>query len=152
MIRITDVMNESECFKRLRKSKWVNDEVICPRYSSNSCVRIDEKSDQSLLRKYKCKACNRHFNDLTNTIFQSSNLPLKTWYGCIYLLGLNVSNRQIAQEIGVSEKTAQNMADKIRAEIDKNRERPILEGNVEFDEVYIVSGHKGLPDTVKKRT
>ena len=78
MIRITDVMNEYECFKRLRKSKWVNDEVICPRCSSHNCVSIDEKSDQSLLRKYKCKACNRHFNDLTDTIFQSSNLPLKT--------------------------------------------------------------------------
>ena len=28
---------------------------------------------------------------------------------------------------------------------------PILEGEIEMDEVYVVAGHKGNPDAVKKR-
>jgi len=65
-------------------------------------------------------------------------------------MGVNTSNRQIAQELGISEKTAQNMTKKIRTEIQKNRPDPELSGEVEFDEVYVVAGHKGHPETVKK--
>ena len=65
-------------------------------------------------------------------------------------MGLNTSNRQIGQELGVSEKTAQNMTKKIRAEIQKNQPDPELCGEVEFDEVYVVAGHKGHPEAVKK--
>ena len=66
-------------------------------------------------------------------------------------MGLNVSNRQIAQELEVSEKTAQNMTRKIRKEITQNRSETILSGEVELDEVYVVAGHKGHPESVKKR-
>ena len=66
-------------------------------------------------------------------------------------MGLNVSNRQIAQELEVSEKTAQNMTRKIRTEITQNRSETILSGEVEFDEVSVVAGHKGHPESVKKR-
>ena len=65
-------------------------------------------------------------------------------------MGLNMSNRQISQELGVSEKTAQAMADKLRKEVQKNNPKPTLSGEVEFDEVYIVAGHKGHPEAVKK--
>ena len=42
------------------------------------------------------------------------------------------------------------MTRKIRAEIQKNRPDPELSGEVEFDEVYVVAGHKGHPEAVKK--
>ena len=66
-------------------------------------------------------------------------------------MGLNTSHRQIAQELEVSEKTAQRMADRLRSEIQKNQPEVSLSGEVELDEVYVVAGHKGLPDAVKKR-
>ena len=66
-------------------------------------------------------------------------------------MGLNISNRQISQELGISEKTAQNMTDKLRREVRKNNPKPTLSEEVEFDEVYIVAGHKGHQEAVKKR-
>ena len=51
----------------------------------------------------------------------------------------------------MSEKTAQKMTMKLRTEIEKNRPEVELSGEVELDEVYLVAGHKGHPEAVKKR-
>ena len=48
---------------------------------------------------YKCKNCNRRFDDLTDTIFLGSSKELKTWLICTYLMGLDISNSQIAQKL-----------------------------------------------------
>ena len=151
MLKITDVMSESECYKKLRKMRWPDNQVDCPRCASSNCKVTNPGSTDKSNRQYHCVACNRHFNDLSDTLFASSNLSLKVWMCCLYLMGLNVSNRQIAQELEVSEKTAQNMTRKIRKEITQNRSETILSGEVELDEVYVVAGHKGHPESVKKR-
>ena len=65
-------------------------------------------------------------------------------------MGLNISNHQIAQELGITEKTAQAMTEKIRSGIEEKRHEPTLSGEVEFNEVYVVAGHKGHPEAVKK--
>jgi hypothetical protein len=63
----------------------------------------------------------------------------------MYLMGLNLSNTQIAKELDLPQKTAQSMTEQLRAGIAK---KPFvqLSGEVETDEVYIVCGHKGQPD------
>lgn len=151
MIKITEVMSEQACYKKLRELKYPDGEVICPRCSSVDCKSTKKATPEDPNQHDECSQCGRHFNDLTDTIFKSSNLSLKTWMCCLYLMGLNISNHQIAQELGVSEKTAQTMTDKIRTEVQKNSPKPTLSGEVEFDEVYIVAGHKGHPESVKKR-
>ncbi|MCH9691900.1 MAG: transposase, partial [Gammaproteobacteria bacterium] len=107
-------MSEKECYNKLRAMRWPDGQVRCPRCSLDSIHTIVQKE---IKRQYRCTDCNRHFNDLTDTLFQSSNLSLKHWMCCLYLMGLNVSNRQISLELGVSEKTAQNMTGQIRDEI-----------------------------------
>lgn len=151
MIKITEVMSEEECYKKLRELKYPNGDVVCPRCSSNDCKPTKKPTPGDPNQHYFCNQCGRHFNDLSDTIFKSSNLSLKSWMCCLYLMGLNISNRQISQELGISEKTAQNMTDKLRREIQKNSPKPTLSGEVEFDEVYIVAGHKGYSEAVKKR-
>lgn len=151
MLKITEVMSEEECYKKLRGLKYPDDNIVCPRCSSNDCKLTKKSTPSDPNQHYSCNQCKRHFNDLTDTIFQSSNLPLKSWMCCLYLMGLNISNRQISQELGVSEKTAQNMTNKLRTEVQKNNPEPTLSGEVEFDEVYVVAGHKGHPEAVKKR-
>jgi transposase-like protein len=151
MMKITEVMSENECYKKLRELKYPTGGVVCPRCLSNDCKSTKKTTPSDPNQHYCCNQCGRHFNDLTDTIFKSSNLPLKSWMCCLYLMSLNISNRQISQELGVSEKTAQNMTDKLRSEVQKHNPRPTLSGEVEFDEVYIVAGHKGNPEAVKKR-
>lgn len=151
MLKITDLMSDARCYEKLRELRWGKGPVRCPRCESDECKEKGASNKSSENRKYRCASCTRSFNDLTGTLFAESNLPLKVWMGCLYLMNLNTSNRQIAQELGFSEKTAQHMTTKMRQAVEANMADPTLSGEVEFDEVYIVAGHKGRPETVKKR-
>jgi hypothetical protein len=66
-------------------------------------------------------------------------------------MGLNLSNRQIAQELDLSESDAQDMTEKLRSGLVAKAPPATLEGEAEVDEVYIVAGHKGQPAEVEKR-
>src|SRR4051812_25520137 len=68
---------------------------------------------------------------------------------CLYLMGLNLSNRQIAQELDLSESDAQDMTEQLRNGIVAKAPPATLEGRI--DEVYVVAGHKGQPAEVEKR-
>ena len=151
MLKITDLMSDARCYEKLRELRWGKGPVRCPRCESDECKEKGASNKSSENRKYRCASCTRSFNDLTGTLFAESNLPLKVWMGCLYLMNLNTSNRQIAQELGFSEKTAQHMTTKMRQAVEANMADPTLSGEVEFDEVYIVAGHKGRPETAKKR-
>ena len=45
----------------------------------------------------------------------------------------------------------QRMTEQLRAGIVARQPEPVLAGDVECDEVYVVAGHKGFPDAVKKQ-
>ena len=53
-------------------------------------------------QRYRCKACAGRFDDLTGTVLAGHHQPLRVWVLCLYFMGLNLSNRQIAQELGLS--------------------------------------------------
>ena len=69
---------------------------------------------------------------------------------CLYLMGLNLSNRQIALELGLSPSDAQAMTERLRRGLVAKTPAAQLEGEVEVDEVYVVAGHKGQPAAVAK--
>ena len=66
-------------------------------------------------------------------------------------MGLNLSNAQIAQELGLNPDDVQRMTEQLRQGIVARQPEPTLSGEVECDEVYVVAGHKGHPDAVKKK-
>lgn len=66
-------------------------------------------------------------------------------------MGLYLPNTQIAQELGVNPNDVQRMIEQLRDGIVSRPPEPILSGEVECDEAYIVAGHKGHPEAVKKR-
>ena len=77
--------------------------------------------------------------------------PLSVWFVYLYLMGLNLSNRQIAEELNLNESDGQAMAEALRGGIVKRRSNVRMDGVVECDEVYVVAGHKGRPDQIKGR-
>jgi len=66
-------------------------------------------------------------------------------------MGLNLSNSQIAQELSLNSDAVQRMTEPWRAGIIARQPAPRLAGEVECDEGYVVAGHKGHPDAVKKK-
>ena len=77
--------------------------------------------------------------------------PLRVWVLCLYLMGLNLSNRQIAQELDLGVSDVQAMTEALRHGLTARAPAVVLDGGVEIDEVYVVAGHKGNPDAVAKR-
>jgi hypothetical protein len=73
------------------------------------------------------------------------------WVLCLYFRGLNLSNRQIASERGLSGSDVQAMTEQLRRGLIAKAPEVRLEGEVEIDEVYVVAGHKGQPAAVVKR-
>ncbi|OLV19181.1 hypothetical protein [Deinococcus marmoris] len=69
---------------------------------------------------------------------------------CLYLVGLNLSNRQIAHEFSLNEDDAQSMTLSLRQGVVDASITSTLAGTVEIDEVYLVAGHKGQSDLVRK--
>ena len=67
-------------------------------------------------------------------------------------MGLNISNHQISQELSLNRNDVHDMTSVLRAGVLERKPQEELSGEVEFDEVYIVAGHKGNPDAVKKRS
>ena len=77
--------------------------------------------------------------------------PLRMWVLCLYFMGLNLSNRQIALELGLDASDTQAMTEQLRRGLVAKAPAVELQGEVEIDEVYVVAGHKGQPAAVAKR-
>jgi transposase-like protein len=102
-------------------------------------------------QRYRCKSCGGRFDDLTGTILASHHQPLRVWVLCLYFMGLNLSNLQIARELGLNEDDVQSMASRLREGLVAKAPEVKLEGVVEIDEVYVVAGHKGNPVATQKK-
>ena len=70
-------------------------------------------------QRYECRACEKRFDDLTDTIFAGHHQPLKVWILCLYFMGLNVSNEQIAEELELDRSDVQEMTTQLREGIVK---------------------------------
>lgn len=150
MIALTTLLDDVKCYEVLRGLHWP-DGVKCPHCDSPHVSKQGRDPTQPARQKYCCGDCGRHFDDLTGTIFAGRHQPLEVWMGCLYLMGLNQSNRQIAQELDLNEDDVQRMTEQLRTGIVAHTPVPRLSGEVECDEVYVVAGHKGHPDAVEKK-
>ena len=102
-------------------------------------------------QRYLCKTCDGRFDDLTGTALAGHHQPLRVWVLCLYLMGLNLSNPQIAAALDLGASDVQAMTEHLRSGLAGRTPAAKLEGQVEIDEVYVVAGHKGQPAEVVKR-
>ena len=79
---------------------------------------------------FRCNACSEDFTIRTGTIFERSHVPLHKWVYSMYLLVTSrkgISSMQLAKEIGVTQKSAWFMLQRLReacgndSDIDKLR-------------------------------
>jgi transposase-like protein len=149
-INIAKLIDNAKCFEITRNLRWPH-EVLCPHCESANVIKNGHDNTQVHRQRYYCKECSRSFDDLTGTVFEGHRQPLKMWILCLYFMGLNLSNRQIAAELGLNKDDVQQMTRTLRKGVEAKRPQVQLEGEVECDEVYVVAGHKGHPAAVKKK-
>jgi len=151
MIHLQELIDDEKCFQVIRELRWPDGLVKCPHCGFHWVKKNGFHNTQTHRQRYYCNGCEQRFDDLTNTVFEGHHQPLKVWVICLYLMGLNLSNSQIAAELGLNKDDVQEMTSQLREGVDKKKERVVLEGEVEGDEVYIVAGHKGHPEAVKAK-
>ena len=149
-LNIHGLIDNAKCYQMVRHLRWPEG-VECPHCHATTVVKNGHDSSESACQHYLCRECNRAFDDLTNTVFSGHRLPLSVWMLCLYFMGLNLSNRQIAAELEMHEATIHEMTTILRNGIVAHEPTITLEGTVECDEVYVVAGHKGHPESVKKK-
>jgi transposase-like protein len=150
LVDLSGLMDDAKCFAFVRQRRWPEG-VRCPGCGSDAVIRDGRDDAQPARQRYRCKACAGRFDDLTGTALAGRHQPLRVWVLCLYFMGLNLSNRQIAAELGLGTSEVQLMTEQLRNGLVAKAAEVSLSGEVEVDEVYVVAGHKGQPAAVAKR-
>jgi len=150
LVNILGITDDAKCYEMVRQLRWPEG-VRCPDCDSARIVKQGRDDSELYRQRYECRSCNRRFDDLTDTIFAGHHQPLRVWVLVLYLMGLNLSNEQIARELDLDPDDAQRMTALLREGVVQRKPEVQLSGVVECDEVYVVAGHKGHSDVVRKK-
>ena len=120
--------------------------AYCPHCGSTKVYHFSDK------RNHKCGDCRKRFSIKVGTIFEDSKIPLRTWMLAIWMITSHkkgIASTTLAKDLGVTQKTAWFMTQRLRYAIrTKSFNRP-LTGEVEIDETYVggkaANRHKGDP-------
>jgi transposase-like protein len=116
MFAIQNLIDDAKCYQQVRQLRWP-DRVVCPQCESTLVNKRGFHNKQPYRQRYQCQNCSKQFDDLTQTIFEGHHQPLKVWVICLYLMGLNLSNQQIAKELGLNKDDVQEMTGQLRTGI-----------------------------------
>ena len=150
LVSLSGLLDDAKCFALVRQHRWPGG-VRCPGCESSMVIRDGHDDTQLHRQRFRCKACAVRFDDLTGTVLAGHHQPLRVWVLCLYFMGLNLSNRQIAAELDLCTLDVQAMTEQLHDGLVSRAPEVVLSGEVEVDEVYVVAGHKGQSEEVAKR-
>ena len=122
---------EDACYDYLFKARFGKG-VYCPHCGHTHAYAFSDR------KTFKCAKCRQRFGIRTGSIFGESKLPLYKWFLAIFLLSSSkkgISSVQLAELVGVTQKTAWFLNHRIREVYGQKKEK--LKGKVEIDETYV---------------
>lgn len=125
---------EEKCREYLEQQRW-NGTLACPFCGSLNVHRFPNG------KIFKCreKGCRSKFSVTVQTIYENTKIPLSKWFLATYILSVHskgISSLQLANWLGVTQKTAWFLNHRIRTMLTDNAPE-LLNGIVEVDETYI---------------
>lgn len=139
--------DEAEAYKHLESVRW-EDGVTCPHcknigadfIESENGTRKTRTGSISYRRIWRCHNCKKQFSVLVGTIFEDSRIPLFKWLLAIHELNADkngISSVELSRKLGITQKSAWFMAQRIRFAMAHTGIEKKLTGSVEVDETYI---------------
>lgn len=126
--------DEAASRKWLEDIRWSDGERFCLHCGSLKTTAVKNE----IPMPYHCGECRQYFSVKTGTVMQSSKVALQKWVIAMYLMstGLKgVSSMKLHRDLGVTQKTAWMLAQKIRQGWIDGSDH--LTGKVEVDETYV---------------
>jgi transposase len=134
---LRDFPDDAACLDYLWRTRHSADgeHAHCPRCD---CERVFRRyATKQQRQSWTCTACGHHVHPTAGTIFHRSSTSLRLWFHAMYLMTstrCGISAKQLERELGVHNKTAWRMFNKIRTELMNDEDQPQLRGKVEIDE------------------
>jgi transposase-like protein len=128
--------DSDRCFQFALKLRWPDGKVTCPRCGSQ------EHSFVSTRRLWFCKGCQKQFTIKVGTIFEDSPLGMDKWMTAVWLISNcknGISSYEIAEDLGITQKSAWFMLHRIRKAMQDGSLVKLGRdgGEVEVDETFI---------------
>jgi ribosomal protein S13 len=125
--------DEASCVSYFRDIRWPNG-VQC----AFGCLEVKIYSLAN--GGFKCAACAKKFSVRNGTIFEDSKLPLRTWFKAIFIMISNpkgVSSMELHRLIGITQKSAWFVVQRVRELTISMGVQPIMTGTVQIDETFV---------------
>jgi transposase-like protein len=133
--QLFEMFPDAESARIYLESRLWPDGAFCP-----ECKSRERIGKQPKVGFYRCNACSLDFTIRTGTVFERSHIPLHKWLYAMYLLVTarkGISSLQLAKEIGVTQKSAWFMLQRLREACGSGDDLDKLRGIVEVDECFI---------------
>lgn len=127
-----DYGTEEQCRNALFQSRWPQG-YVCPQCGGKSHCTLKTRA------LYQCNRCHHQHSLISGTIFESTKLPLTTWFLAIYLLTqakTGLSALSLHRQLGVSYNTAWSIKQKIMQVMKERDDSKVLSGVIQLDDVY----------------
>ena len=119
----------------LEDRRW-HGNPVCPHCNKGERVQV-----RKVVGYFRCLACKEDFTVRTGTIFERSHIPLDKWLYAMYLVATarkGISSMQISKELGITQKSAWFMLQRIREACRKGGDyNGPLSGVIEADETFL---------------
>ncbi len=132
---------EALCSAALESARWP-DGFLCPCCGGGAhCVLHTDGH-----KVFQCNACRHQTSLIAGTVFQSTKLPLTTWFLAIYLISqakTGLSALALKRQLGVSYPTAWLVHHKLMQAMTEREARYTLSGKVQVDDAYLGGERSG---------